>query len=233
MLLLTGHLLVRAAAYLRLLTLELGPLSHPRVTNSNPRGTTLNPNPTPAPLSRRPVRRRLGYPEEGAAASNPNANPNPNPNPNPYPNPHDDKAHVMLADTSAGAAASGAETLHSRKYAGVLYLSKGWKSAWGGALVDLELEAEMVPAYNSLVVFEARRPRRTAAPRLPPPLPRRRPAAPPPQPRHRVAAGKATPRPGHSVTECAATRARCDRVPPSPRTPAPRRCRACTSWRPC
>ena len=71
--------------------------------------------------------------------------------------PHDDKAHVMLTDTPVdAAAASGGETLHSRKYAGVLYLSKGWKSAWGGALVDLELESEMVPAYNSLVVFEAR-----------------------------------------------------------------------------
>ena len=70
--------------------------------------------------------------------------------------PHDDKAHVMLTDASLDGASSGAETLHSRKYAGVLYLSKGWKSAWGGALVDLELESEMVPAYNSLVVFEAR-----------------------------------------------------------------------------
>ena len=62
----------------------------------------------------------------------------------------------MLTDASLDGASSGAETLHSRKYAGVLYLSKGWKSAWGGALVDLELESEMVPAYNSLVVFEAR-----------------------------------------------------------------------------
>ena len=140
----------------------------------------------------------------------------------------------MLADTSAGAAASGAETLHSRKYAGVLYLSKGWKSAWGGALVDLELEAEMVPAYNSLVVFEARRPRRTAAPTC------RRPCRAAALPRRRPSRATASPRARQHHAPVTASRnaprrapARCDRVPPSPRTPAPRRCRACTSWRPC
>ena len=126
----------------------------------------------------------------------------------------------MLADTSAGAAASGAETLHSRKYAGVLYLSKGWKSAWGGALVDLELEAEMVPAYNSLVVFEARRHRRAAAPTAPPRRRAHRRAALPRPPRHRAAAGKATrrhapvtasrnaPRHAHAATACPLRHAR-------------------------
>ena len=36
--------------------------------------------------------------------------------------PHDDKAHVVVAPKDGGPA-----VLHSRKYAGVLYLSKGWK----------------------------------------------------------------------------------------------------------
>lgn len=65
--------------------------------------------------------------------------------------PHDDKAHVAVQ------LGGGEEVLHSRKYAAVLYLAKGWKRQWGGAFVDLEGEAEHVPAFNSLIIFEVPR----------------------------------------------------------------------------
>lgn len=62
--------------------------------------------------------------------------------------PHDDKAHVVVAPKDGGPA-----VLHSRKYAGVLYLSKGWKLKFGGALLDMEACVEHVPSFNSFVVF--------------------------------------------------------------------------------
>jgi hypothetical protein len=62
--------------------------------------------------------------------------------------PHDDKAHMQLSPLGGGAKA-----LHSRKYAAILYLSRGWKAKFGGALIDLEGCAEHVPSFNSLVVF--------------------------------------------------------------------------------
>ncbi len=65
--------------------------------------------------------------------------------------PHDDKAHVPVQD------ARGREVLHSRKFAIVYYLSKNWKLGDGGALVDLQDQAEHVPTFNTLVVFEVPR----------------------------------------------------------------------------
>ena len=62
--------------------------------------------------------------------------------------PHDDKAHVVVAPKDGTKA-----ILHSRKYAGVLYLSKGWKLKFGGALLDMEACVEHVPSFNSFVVF--------------------------------------------------------------------------------
>lgn len=62
--------------------------------------------------------------------------------------PHDDKAHLQIEPPGGGRPA-----LHSRKYAGILYLSRGWKAKFGGALLDFESMTEHVPAFNSLVVF--------------------------------------------------------------------------------
>ena len=62
--------------------------------------------------------------------------------------PHDDKAHVQVEPAGGGPAA-----LHSRKYAAILYLSRGWKAKFGGALLDLEDRIEHVPSFNSMVVF--------------------------------------------------------------------------------
>ena len=73
------------------------------------------------------------------------------------------------AGSDAGSSVSGPapETLHSRKYAGVFYLSKGWKRAWGGAPVDLQLVSEIVPALYLLcahcLLTMRRRARRLAA----------------------------------------------------------------------
>ena len=69
--------------------------------------------------------------------------------------PHDDKAHVRVG-----------RRIHSRKFAGLLYLSPVWRAEWGGALLDLEggsarsrapRPREIVPAFNSLVLFEVPR----------------------------------------------------------------------------
>ena len=60
--------------------------------------------------------------------------------------PHDDKAHVDVDGV-----------LHSRKIAGILYLAKNWKAKFGGALVDLEAEAEHVPSFNTFVAFKVPR----------------------------------------------------------------------------
>lgn len=62
--------------------------------------------------------------------------------------PHDDKAHLEI-DPVGG----GRTVLHSRKIAGILYLSKGWKAKFGGALIDLQGLAEHVPSFNSFVAF--------------------------------------------------------------------------------
>ena len=47
--------------------------------------------------------------------------------------------------------------LHSRKFAGILYLSQGWKLKMGGALVDLEGGTESVPSFNTFVLFRVPR----------------------------------------------------------------------------
>ena len=62
--------------------------------------------------------------------------------------PHDDKAHVDLEPDGGGKA-----VLHSRKIAGILYLSKGWKAKFGGALIDLQDRAEHVPSFNTFIAF--------------------------------------------------------------------------------
>ena len=62
--------------------------------------------------------------------------------------PHDDKAHVDLEPDGGGKA-----VLHSRKVAGILYLSKGWKAKFGGALIDLQDRAEHVPSFNTFIAF--------------------------------------------------------------------------------
>lgn len=62
--------------------------------------------------------------------------------------PHDDKAHVELEPDGGGRV-----VLHSRKVAGILYLSKGWKAKFGGALIDLQDRAEHVPSFNTFIAF--------------------------------------------------------------------------------
>lgn len=65
--------------------------------------------------------------------------------------PHDDKAHVSVES------ARGRTQLYSRKYAGILYLTRGWKARFGGALLDFATETEHVPTFNTLIVFEVPR----------------------------------------------------------------------------
>lgn len=56
--------------------------------------------------------------------------------------PHDDKAHVEVEPEGGGR-----PVLHSRKYAGIYYLSRGWKAKYGGALVDLEGRGESATSH--------------------------------------------------------------------------------------
>ena len=56
--------------------------------------------------------------------------------------PHDDKAHVEVEPEGGGR-----PVLHSRKYAGIYYLSRGRKAKYGGALVDLEGRGESATSH--------------------------------------------------------------------------------------
>eukprot|EP00434_Breviolum_minutum_P022230 symbB.v1.2.019621.t1/scaffold1614.1/size109413/8 len=59
---------------------------------------------------------------------------------------HDDQALVPFFDDS---------TVYSRTVAAIWYLTKDWSEADGGCLIDMgKEEKQMVPIYNSLVVFE-------------------------------------------------------------------------------
>ena len=66
--------------------------------------------------------------------------------------PHDDKGHFDIEPKCGGLT-----VLHSRKVAGILYLSKGWKAKFGGALLDLEARAEHVPSFNTFIAFNVPR----------------------------------------------------------------------------
>lgn len=61
---------------------------------------------------------------------------------------HNDKAYVHV---SAG---GGARALHSRGYAGILYLTKDWREEDGGVFVDIETGDTIVPEFNKLVAFK-------------------------------------------------------------------------------
>ena len=55
---------------------------------------------------------------------------------------HDDKAHVPVS-------LGGAEVLHSRKYAAILYLTREpWRSEFGGLFVDQPTGRRIFPAFN-------------------------------------------------------------------------------------
>jgi len=63
---------------------------------------------------------------------------------------HDDRAHVPFF---------GGGNIYSRTVAGIWHLTRDWSDQDGGDLLDLELptdstERKLVPAYNSLVLFE-------------------------------------------------------------------------------
>ncbi|CAK0831050.1 unnamed protein product [Prorocentrum cordatum] len=60
---------------------------------------------------------------------------------------HNDKAYVHV---NAG---DGVRALHSRGYAGILYLTKDWREEDGGAFVDIETGDTVVPEFNKLVAF--------------------------------------------------------------------------------
>lgn len=81
-----------------------------------------------------------------------------------------DIAAVQKALAAAGAADARAEPSlpYTRWVAVAYYLSKDWKSAFGGEFVDLEAKNRHVPEFNTLVAFQVPRRHEVAAVKAPP-----------------------------------------------------------------